>query len=161
MLVADGMLPGPILINTKLMASLHLRVRAAALELPVCGQVLLYRKHVITGQPYIAQLVRVLEAGGVRPVPIFINGIEAHTIVRDQLTTAHERKAGRASGTAPQRGAIEVDAIVSTIGFPVRRLPRLTIVFLIEERFCVWALHRALYRLWSCNDGSSSTSCSK
>jgi hypothetical protein len=40
-------------------------------------QVLLYRKHVITSQPYIAQLVRCLEAGGVRPVPIFINGVEA------------------------------------------------------------------------------------
>ena len=107
----------------------------------MCGQVLLYRKHVITGQPYIAQLVRALEAGGVLPVPIFINGIEAHTIVRDQLTTAHERQAGRASGTAPQRGAIEVDAIVSTIGFPVRRLPSSIMVLLIEERFCVCAAH--------------------
>ena len=87
------------------------------------AQVLLYRKHVITAQPYIAQLVRCLEAGGVRPVPVFINGVEAHTIVRDQLTTAHERAALRARGggrgDVPQRDAIEVDAIVSTIGFPV------------------------------------------
>ncbi|KAK9843478.1 hypothetical protein WJX81_004582 [Elliptochloris bilobata] len=85
--------------------------------------VLLYRKHVITAQPYIAQLVRCLEAGGVRPVPVFINGVEAHTIVRDQLTTAYERAALRARGAprggAPQRDAIEVDAIVSTIGFPL------------------------------------------
>lgn len=44
--------------------------------------VLLYRKHVITQQGYIAQLVRCFEADGVRPVPIFINGIEAHTVVR-------------------------------------------------------------------------------
>ena len=43
--------------------------------------VLLYRKHVITEQPYIAQLVRCMEMEGVRPVPIFINGIEAHTVV--------------------------------------------------------------------------------
>ena len=39
------------------------------------------RKHVITGQGYIAQLVRCLEADGVLPLPIFINGIEAHTVV--------------------------------------------------------------------------------
>ncbi len=50
--------------------------------------VLLYRKHVITGQGYIAQLVRCFEADGVRPVPIFINGIEAHTVVRPLPTHA-------------------------------------------------------------------------
>lgn len=44
--------------------------------------VLLYRKHVITAQPYIADLIRTMEAEGVRPLPIFINGIEAHTVVR-------------------------------------------------------------------------------
>lgn len=43
--------------------------------------ILLYRKHVITEQPYIQQLVQCMEANGVRPVPIFINGIEAHTVV--------------------------------------------------------------------------------
>ena len=42
---------------------------------------LLYRKHVITAQPYIAQLIEELEAGGLRPLPIFINGVEAHTVV--------------------------------------------------------------------------------
>ena len=46
--------------------------------------VLLYRKHVITQQGYIAQLVRCFEEDGVRPVPIFINGIEAHTVVGPQ-----------------------------------------------------------------------------
>ena len=44
--------------------------------------VLLYRKHVITAQPYIGDLIRTMEAQGVRPIPIFINGIEAHTVVR-------------------------------------------------------------------------------
>ena len=39
------------------------------------------RKHVITEQGYIPQLVRGFEEEGVRPVPIFINGIEAHTVV--------------------------------------------------------------------------------
>ena len=48
------------------------------------------------------------------PVPIFINGVEAHTVVRDQLTSAAEV----AAGTAPP-GAIPVDAVVSTIGFPL------------------------------------------
>lgn len=35
---------------------------------------LLYRKHVLTDQLYIPQLISCLEAQGVRPVPIFING---------------------------------------------------------------------------------------
>lgn len=43
--------------------------------------VLLYRKHVITEQLYIGQLISTMEAQGVRPLPIFINGIEAHTVV--------------------------------------------------------------------------------
>ena len=43
--------------------------------------VLLYRKHVITEQLYIGQLISSMEAQGVRPIPIFINGIEAHTVV--------------------------------------------------------------------------------
>lgn len=50
---------------------------------PPCTAVgiLLYRKHVITEQPYIAQLVECLEQYGLRPLPIFINGVEAHTVV--------------------------------------------------------------------------------
>lgn len=44
--------------------------------------VLLYRKHVVTEQPYIGQLIGQLEAEGLLPVPIFINGVEAHTVVR-------------------------------------------------------------------------------
>ena len=35
---------------------------------------LLYRKHVLTDQLYIPQLISCLEAQGVKPVPIFING---------------------------------------------------------------------------------------
>ena len=49
---------------------------------------LLYRKHVITQQPYIDALVRCLEGQGVLPLPIFINGVEAHTIVRSQRSLA-------------------------------------------------------------------------
>lgn len=53
---------------------------AGKLSSPVVA-ILLYRKHVITNQPYLAGLIRSMEAQGVIPVPIFINGIEAHTVV--------------------------------------------------------------------------------
>jgi len=62
------------------------------------------RKHVITEQGYIAQLVRCFEADGVRPVPIFINGIEAHTVVR--FTSAAPVSAF--SGTSPAQEASAV-----------------------------------------------------
>ena len=84
--------------------------------------VLLYRKHVITQQPYLADLVRAMEESGLRPVPIFINGVEAHTIVRDLLTTDHEREQ-RAMGheeiDSLSPNAVCVDAVVSTVGFPL------------------------------------------
>ena len=84
--------------------------------------VLLYRKHVITQQPYLADLVRALEASGVKPVPIFINGVEAHTVVRDLLTTEHEQ-ARRSEGVVEidslKPDACVVDAVVSTVGFPL------------------------------------------
>jgi len=92
-------------------------------DAPIVG-VLLYRKHVITEQPYIMQLVELMEQEGVIPVPIFINGVEAHTVVRDLLTTAHEQALiakGQTAGISPtlKRDAIKVDAVVSTIGFPL------------------------------------------
>ena len=86
--------------------------------------VLLYRKHVITGQRYIGDLITQMEADGIIPIPVFINGVEAHTIVRDLLTSDHEIN-GVAKGTIvrdttyqPSQAA-KVDAIVSTIGFPL------------------------------------------
>lgn len=48
---------------------------------PATVGILLYRKHVITEQPYIAQLIECMEQYGLRPLPIFINGVEAHTVV--------------------------------------------------------------------------------
>jgi magnesium chelatase subunit H len=83
--------------------------------------ILLYRKHVITNQPYIFDLITCMEKEGIVPVPIFINGVEAHTIVRDQLTTSYEEAAirsGAATGTLSQ-GSVQVDAIINTIGFPL------------------------------------------
>jgi magnesium chelatase subunit H len=83
---------------------------------------LLYRKHVITHQPYIPQLIRAFEAAGLIPVPIFINGVEGHVAVRDWLTTDYEqtqRAAGQVEFPSLSADAVTVDAIVSTIGFPL------------------------------------------
>ena len=44
----------------------------------------------ITEQGYIPQLVRCFEEEGVVPVPIFINGIEAHTVVRCRLLLSYQ-----------------------------------------------------------------------
>lgn len=88
---------------------------------PTVG-ILLYRKHVITDQPYIAQLIECMEQYGLRPLPIFINGVEAHTVVRDSLTTTHEQQLLRSGvQTSPtlSRNAVVVDAIVNTVGFPL------------------------------------------
>lgn len=83
---------------------------------------LLYRKHVITQQPYIPRLLRMMEKDGLIPVPIFINGVEAHTVVRDMLTSAFEqeqRKRGVKAISSLKGDALAVDAVVSTIGFPL------------------------------------------
>jgi len=83
---------------------------------------LLYRKHVITQQPYIPQLIRAFEDAGLVPVPIFINGVEGHVAVRDWLTTDYEqaqRSLGHIATPSLSEEAVRVDAIVSTIGFPL------------------------------------------
>lgn len=88
---------------------------------PVIG-ILLYRKHVISKQPYINQLIQYFESENLIPIPIFINGVEGHVIVRDWLTTTYEtqqRKTGNIETPSLSDEAIEIDAIVSTIGFPL------------------------------------------
>jgi magnesium chelatase subunit H len=83
---------------------------------------LLYRKHVITKQPYIPQLIRYFETEGLIPLPIFINGVEGHVAVRDWLTTNYEqeqREKGNKETLSLSENAVKVDAIVSTIGFPL------------------------------------------
>ena len=111
---------------------------------PVVG-ILLYRKHVITKQPYIPKLIHKFEQAGLTPLPIFINGVEGHVAVRDWMTTAHESqkstppltpKDGNKKNDTTNRSknlspisnkpilslspeAVEVDAVVSTIGFPL------------------------------------------
>jgi len=88
---------------------------------PVVG-ILLYRKHVITKQPYIPQLIRRFEDAGLIPLPIFINGVEGHVAVRDWMTTDYEfqqRQIGNIATPSLSPEAVKVDAIVSTIGFPL------------------------------------------
>ena len=83
---------------------------------PTVG-LLLYRKHVISHLGYIDELIRGLEAGGLRPLPVFINGVEAHTVVRDAFTSQHKIALGVPTPSA--LGSAHVDAIVNTIGFPL------------------------------------------
>ncbi|MEA5628210.1 magnesium chelatase subunit H [Nostoc sp. UHCC 0251] len=88
---------------------------------PIVG-ILLYRKHVITKQPYIPQIIRSFEKAGLTPLPIFINGVEGHVAVRDLMTTDYEiqqRQLGNIETPSLSSEAVKVDAIVSTIGFPL------------------------------------------
>jgi magnesium chelatase subunit H len=88
---------------------------------PVIG-ILLYRKHVVTKQPYIPKLINYFEQAGLIPLPIFINGVEGHVAVRDWMTTQHEtnqRQLGNIETPSLSNEAAQVDAIVSTIGFPL------------------------------------------
>ncbi|MDJ0692127.1 MAG: cobaltochelatase subunit CobN [Xenococcaceae cyanobacterium MO_188.B32] len=88
---------------------------------PVIG-ILLYRKHVITKQPYIPQLIKHFENENLVPLPIFINGVEGHVAVRDWMTTTYEqeqRERGNKETLSLSEDAVKVDAIVSTIGFPL------------------------------------------
>ena len=89
---------------------------------PPIVTILLYRKHVITKQPYIPQLIRYFEEAGLIPLPIFINGVEGHVAVRDWLTSSYEtaqRQQGNRETLSLSPEAVAVDAIVSTIGFPL------------------------------------------
>lgn len=45
-----------------------------------------------------------MEQDGLIPVPIFINGVEAHTVVRDLLTSSHEQQ-------RRAEGFIEIDTL--------------------------------------------------
>ncbi|GET40297.1 magnesium chelatase subunit H [Microseira wollei] len=88
---------------------------------PVIG-ILLYRKHVVTKQPYIHKLINYFEQAGLIPLPIFINGVEGHVAVRDWMTTKYEtaqRQLGNIETPSLSNEAAQVDAIVSTIGFPL------------------------------------------
>jgi magnesium chelatase subunit H len=90
-------------------------------QFPIIG-ILIYRKHVITKLPYIPQLIRYFEKAGLTPLPIFINGVEGHVAVRDWMTTDYEtqqRQKGHIETPSLSSEAVKIDAIVSTIGFPL------------------------------------------
>lgn len=77
---------------------------------PVVGM-MVYRKHIITGAGYVNQLITLIEEEGLKPVPIFINGVEAHTIVRDQMTTEWEQRIvaqGKGDNPTLRKDAIKV-----------------------------------------------------
>ncbi len=109
--------------NSKLkIQNSKLKTQNSNLKTPPTIGILLYRKHVITKQAYIPQLIRAFEQAGLIPVPIFINGVEGHVAVRDLMTTAHEqqqRQQGVNETLSLSSEAVTVDAIVSTIGFPL------------------------------------------
>ena len=67
------------------------------------------------GVRYIPELLRGLEAAGLKPLPVFINGVEAHTIVRDAFLSGSKH----AVATPSPLGTARVDAVVNTIGFPL------------------------------------------
>jgi magnesium chelatase subunit H len=88
--------------------------------------ILLYRKHVVSEQGYIPNMITLLEAEGIMPIPIFITGVEAHVVVRDFLTTSSEQKLLTMGGIdadnyrgSLREDAARVDFIVNTIGFPL------------------------------------------
>eukprot|EP00178_Gracilaria_changii_P019984 TRINITY_DN57_c1_g2_i1.p1 TRINITY_DN57_c1_g2~~TRINITY_DN57_c1_g2_i1.p1 ORF type:complete len:1335 (-),score=234.98 TRINITY_DN57_c1_g2_i1:2561-6565(-) len=85
--------------------------------------VLLYRKHVVSKLDYIPKLIASMEDEAVIPVPVFITGVEAHIIVRDFLTSHHKEEARsrgeRIYGSHKVGKTCLVDAVVSTIGFPL------------------------------------------
>ena len=55
------------------------------------------------------------DEAGLRVLPVFINGVEAHTVVRDAFTTGLEGM----TSTSSALGLAHVDAVVNTIGFPL------------------------------------------
>lgn len=69
-------------------------------------------------------MITQIEKENILLIPIFINGVEAHIIVRDLLTTTSEidavaKRRIQREPTFQLKQAVTVDAIVSTIGFPL------------------------------------------
>lgn len=127
--------------------------------------VLMYRKHVITEQKYIPDLIEMMEAQGVIPIPIFINGVEAHTIVRDLLTSEDEiEKVSQGQlqrdSTYQSAKAVSVDAIVNTVGFPLVGVSTVTrcrtqffeLVYLLTNKDLTHIFSRVLLVPWKLDE---------
>lgn len=84
---------------------------------------LLYRKHVVSALDYIPKVIRAFESAGLMPIPVFITGVEAHIVARDYFTSVdkeEKRNSGERVYGSNRRGkTARVDAVVSTIGFPL------------------------------------------
>ena len=81
---------------------LKARGRGAKAATPLGTVALLtFRAHILAGMTYPNEVVRSLEAAGLRVLPIFVQGIESHIIVREWL------------------GKLGVDAVINTMGFPL------------------------------------------
>lgn len=52
----------------------------------------------------VVSVCRIMEKGGLIPVPIFINGVEAHTVVRDLLTSSEEQR-------QRAQGVLDIDSL--------------------------------------------------
>ena len=114
--------PGHYFASPREYLDWYLAARPEAAGRPVVG-VLLYRKHVVSELPYIPELVRHMEGKGLLPLPLFITGVDGHIAVRDSLTSRWEAEQV-AAGTIVRNptlsaDAVDVDAVVSTIGFPL------------------------------------------
>ncbi len=60
-----------------------------------------FRSHILGGTHYHDDVVRALEGAGLRVLPIFVQGIESHVVVREWL------------------GKLNVDLLINTMGFPL------------------------------------------
>jgi len=114
--------PGYYFSNPKEYMDWYYKKNPESKNWPTVG-VLLYRKHVISELPYIPQLVKHMESKQLTPLPLFITGVDGHIAVRDSLTSVFEtqqvaRGEIRRNPTL-SADAVNVDAVVSTIGFPL------------------------------------------
>jgi magnesium chelatase subunit H len=83
-----------------------------------------------------------MEGLGLLPIPIFINGVEGHTIVRELLTSNTKEDMVRTGAvkrepTFQAGKAVKVDAIVNSIGF-VSQLAVVGVVLCVFRPFIVW-----------------------
>ena len=81
--------------------------------------ILLYRKHVLSDQQYLGNLIKLMESESILPIPVYINGVEAHTVVRDLFTSDSEQNSRIKYDWSLSEKATKVDFIINTIGFPL------------------------------------------
>jgi magnesium chelatase subunit H len=63
--------------------------------------VIVFRVHLLSGMEYLYDIVRALEAGDLRVLPLFVMGVETHVVLREWLDR------------------MGVDVVINTMGFPL------------------------------------------